>query len=206
MKMNHLLCLLCLTLFLSACSAPGWNWPGAIAPTPTPAESDLRASAELTAKTFLALALGLTTEEVTTIRIESVDWPSSCLGLSHPGVDCAPNITPGYRLILEAQGQRFEYHTNANGSAYVPIDPVYVPEIAIAAARQVLAGKLLIPENEINVVRVNMVAWPDTCLNLVKINDVCLQQTSYGYDIVLEAQTKTYEFHVTDDGETIREK
>jgi hypothetical protein len=64
----------------------------------------------------------------------------------------------------------------------------------------------LIPETDISVVRVSMVAWPDTCLALVKINDVCVQQTTYGYTVVLEAQTKTYEFHVTDEGETVRAK
>jgi len=195
-----------LAVFLSACSAQAFYPPGVNVPTPTPAEADLRASAELTAKTFLAIALGLTTDEVRIVSVEAVDWPSACLGLTRPGLPCSPDVTPGYRFVLEAQGQRFEYHTNADGSAYVPIDPVYIPAAAIDAAKQMLANQLSISVDEINVVRVNMVAWPDTCLEIVIINDVCVQQTTYGYAIVLEARTKIYEFNVTDDGATIRQK
>jgi hypothetical protein len=116
-----------LMFLLGGCAMPAFYPPGSNGPTPTPSESDLRASAEVTAQTFLALALGITTDNVYTVSVEPVEWPSACLGLSRPGLPCAPEPTPGYRFVLEAQGRRFEYHTNADGSAYEPIDPVYEP-------------------------------------------------------------------------------
>jgi hypothetical protein len=42
---------------------------------------------------------------------ERVDWPDSCLGVYQPDVACAAVVSPGYRVILEANGQTYEYHT-----------------------------------------------------------------------------------------------
>ena len=46
---------------------------------------------------------------------KQVDWPDGCLGVQTPGVMCTMVITPGYRVILEADGKQYEYHTNASG-------------------------------------------------------------------------------------------
>ena len=58
--------------------------------------------------------------EVNTIKLVSaqqVDWSDACLGIQQPDVMCAQVITPGYKVILEANGQQYEYHTNKSGSA-----------------------------------------------------------------------------------------
>jgi hypothetical protein len=49
-----------------------------------------------------------------------VDWPDACLGVTRPEVMCAQVITPGFRIVLAAQGREYEYHTNADGSVVVP--------------------------------------------------------------------------------------
>ncbi len=49
------------------------------------------------------------------VSVEAVDWPDGCLGVQTPGVMCTMVITPGYRVILEADGKQYEYHTNASG-------------------------------------------------------------------------------------------
>ena len=47
--------------------------------------------------------------------------PNSCLGVSSPDAMCAQVITPGYRVVLEANGRQYEYHTNETGSQIVPL-------------------------------------------------------------------------------------
>ena len=48
---------------------------------------------------------------ITLKSLEQVDWPDSCLGVNQADVACAEVISPGYRVILEANGQIYEYHT-----------------------------------------------------------------------------------------------
>jgi hypothetical protein len=63
----------------------------------------------------LAERLNIDPSVVTVVSVEAVDWPDGCLGVQIPGVMCTMVITPGYRVILEANGKQYEYHTNASG-------------------------------------------------------------------------------------------
>jgi hypothetical protein len=50
-----------------------------------------------------------------TIRLlsaEATEWRTSALGCPHPHLMYLQVITPGYLIILESQGQRYEYHTD----------------------------------------------------------------------------------------------
>jgi hypothetical protein len=44
-----------------------------------------------------------------------VDWPDSCLGVYRTDEPCAEVITPGFRVLLSAQGHLYEFHTDFNG-------------------------------------------------------------------------------------------
>ncbi len=57
--------------------------------------------------------------QVVVVSAEEVEWPDSCLGAAKPDEMCLQVITPGYRVILEHRGQRYEFHTNADGSRVV---------------------------------------------------------------------------------------
>ncbi len=72
--------------------------------------------AALVAQAALADELHLEVESVTIVETEAVDWPDACLGIETEGVACAQVITPGYRVMLEAEGQLYEVHTNEDGS------------------------------------------------------------------------------------------
>lgn len=63
----------------------------------------------------LGQELGVDDEAVTIVEAESVEWPDACLGLAGPGEMCAQVITPGYRITLEAEGERYVYHSDARG-------------------------------------------------------------------------------------------
>lgn len=48
---------------------------------------------------------------------ERVDWRDGCLGVEVAGTACTEAVTPGYRLVLELEGDgTYEYHTNLDGS------------------------------------------------------------------------------------------
>lgn len=74
---------------------------------------------EEAARRALAEKLGISTEEVTVVSSEEVDWPDTSLGCPQPGMMYAQVITPGYRIILEAQGQQYEAHTDRVGGQVV---------------------------------------------------------------------------------------
>lgn len=62
-------------------------------------------------------------EQVKIIGSEMVDWPDSCLGIEQLGVECIPENTPGYAVLLEARGLQFAYHSNEVGSQVHPATP-----------------------------------------------------------------------------------
>jgi hypothetical protein len=65
----------------------------------------------------LAARLDIADDAITVISAERVDWPDTCLGISQPDVPCAEVITYGYRIVLEANGQMYEYHTDGGSRA-----------------------------------------------------------------------------------------
>jgi hypothetical protein len=68
----------------------------------------------------LAKNLGLDAGEIKVISTEAVEWPDACLGITQEGISCAQMITPGYKIVLEANGKQVEYHTNQDGTVVVP--------------------------------------------------------------------------------------
>ncbi len=64
------------------------------------------------AREDLAQRLGLAPEAIRLVSVEAVDWSDTSLGCPQPGMMYAQVITPGYRVMLEAGGQRYEYHTD----------------------------------------------------------------------------------------------
>lgn len=65
----------------------------------------------------LMARLDLEADAITVLSAERVDWPDSCLGIDKRDIACAEVITPGFRIILEASGQKYEYHTDGGSRA-----------------------------------------------------------------------------------------
>jgi len=89
-------------------------------PAPTAQLTGIPASrapqAALNARQDLAQKLNIPVDEITIVSVEAVEWPDGCLGVHIAGIMCIQVITPGYRVVLEANGELYEYHTNENGS------------------------------------------------------------------------------------------
>ena len=75
-------------------------------------ESETLARLVELAKGDLARRLGVGIEDVTLVSAEAVEWPDASLGDPQPGMVYAQVITPGYKIILSAGGQEYEYHSD----------------------------------------------------------------------------------------------
>jgi hypothetical protein len=135
LMMMVLMMVLLSALLLAACGAPSTPPTVPVVPTsiptsppsvlPTMPASPLNPGSDSStagqdaavanSRADLAARLNIDPSVITVVSVEAVDWPDGCLGIQTPGVMCTMVITPGYRVILEANGKQYEYHTNASG-------------------------------------------------------------------------------------------
>lgn len=119
-----------LALILAACSSQQPGVP-VTAETPiasTPAASpELPAEAVLNAQEWLATQLSVSTADIQIIEAEQAEWTDSCLGLGRPNESCLQAITPGWRVVLEVNGQRYEVRTDRSGSTIRVASPEGLP-------------------------------------------------------------------------------
>jgi hypothetical protein len=66
------------------------------------------------ARAALAKELALAEADIAVVAAEETEWRDSSLGCPKPGVNYLQVITPGYKITLEAQGKRYEYHSDTN--------------------------------------------------------------------------------------------
>ncbi len=67
----------------------------------------------------LAEEINLPAGQVEVTSVEAVDWNDTSLGCPQEGYMYAQVITPGYRVLLAAGGQTYEYHTDLEGTNVV---------------------------------------------------------------------------------------
>ena len=70
------------------------------------------------AKADLMALLGVAEEAIVVKAVEAVQWRDSSLGCPQPGRMYAQVITPGFRVVLAAGGQDYEYHTDMNRAVF----------------------------------------------------------------------------------------
>jgi hypothetical protein len=82
------------------------------------------------ARADLARRTALPEESIVASSVEEVIWPDASLGCPQPGMLYAQVLTPGFEILLEAEGQEYEYHTDSDqlvvlctGQQQVPSDP-----------------------------------------------------------------------------------
>ena len=63
-------------------------------------------------RAHLAQQLGVPVEQITVAEVKSTIWRDRGLGCPKPAVDYIPMETPGYRIVLEAGGRTYNYHTD----------------------------------------------------------------------------------------------
>lgn len=150
----------------------------------------------------LAAQIGLPATSITMQSIKGVDWPNGCLGIDYKDTACTDVIVPGYRIMLEADGQTYEYRSNSDGSLLLLAAPIVkMPDNKVEdLAREALAVQLGIAKETITLVSIEAVDWPDSCLGITFSDMACATVITPGYRIILEANGQTYEYHTNKDG------
>lgn len=89
--------------------------PTAAAPVPPVVEEQPPTRADpLIALTIadLTARLGVPADNIEVVSTEEVNWSDAGLGCPLPGFMYAQVITPGWLIVLTAEGETFEYHTD----------------------------------------------------------------------------------------------
>ena len=187
-----------------------------IPPQPTPEALVVYPPAVWAAIEDLALHLMINPDQVKVISFLKEEWPDSCLGLAAADEMCLQVITPGYRVLLGASGQRFEYHTDQSGGALRVIGDTVLDPIkpgvdldkpqAILAAMQALNLATGITINEIQVTSIEAAQWSDSCLGLARSDEMCAEVITPGWKIILNTADNIYIFHTDQSGENLRQR
>lgn len=100
----------------SSTAAGGKATPTRPAPTPTSAPVGADGVEKLIrlAKQDVARRTGIAEAEIKVASLSSETWRDSSLGCPEPGKAYAQVLTPGYRIVLEAGGKSYEYHTDSS--------------------------------------------------------------------------------------------
>ena len=70
-------------------------------------------------KDDLARRLKVPVSDISVVSVEAVDWPDTSLGCPQPGMAYAQVITPGFRMVVEAAGESYEYHADRDSQVVV---------------------------------------------------------------------------------------
>ena len=221
------------SLFLAACATPAGPVvvevtptsvpPTAVPPTPTHIPVDLP-PAQRAAIAALAAQLGIPVDQITVVSSEAVTWKDGCLGVVRMGVMCIQGPVQGFKIILAASGRQYEYHMNQDGSVlvdatgkptqapegtptteptveptHIPVDIPPVQRKAIDAAIQALG----LPADQVKLVSIEPVDWPNGCLGVTHMGMMCTQNVVPGFRIILAANGKQYEFHTSLDASNV---
>jgi hypothetical protein len=147
---------------------------------------------------------GIALEAISVVDFQQVDWSDSCLGLGGPAESCLAAITPGYAVILEADGQQYGFRTNLDGTA-VREDPFRPESGAVELARFALAERLGVTINDVTALSQVPVEWPDGCLGLPAEDELCAMMIVPGYEITLQVEDQLYVYRTNEDGSQVRE-
>ena len=80
-------------------------------PPSTPSDLTLQGLIQKT-KEDLAHRLSISIAQISFVEATEVEWSDSSLGCPQPDMAYLEVITPGYRILLEANAQVYEYHSN----------------------------------------------------------------------------------------------
>ena len=172
------------------------------------------------AKDDLVQATGAESDAISVVSTEEVEWSDSSLGCPDPDAMYAQVITPGYLIVLESDGNTFNYHTGSD-----PEGPLVqctedgtpaaseMVEVAIQMVGEDVLSRLVeratedliqatsAAADEITVVSTEEMEWSDTSLGCPEPDGMYAQMITPGYLIVLEIGGETYKYHSGSDPE-----
>ena len=107
--------------------------PVFLEPVPTPGSGTARVPEELLKAIVqdLAARTGTDPASIDVVQAEAVVWSDGSLGCPRPGLMYTQALEEGYRVVLRAAGQEFDYHAAQSGHFFLcgghPLRPSAVP-------------------------------------------------------------------------------
>jgi hypothetical protein len=92
------------------------------AATPPAKETDPAAEP---ARLWLMEQFKIDSGEIQVVSVTEQTWPDGCLGVRRPDAKCSEGLVPGYRVLLEARGSRYEIRTSRDRKNMVLADRKY---------------------------------------------------------------------------------
>jgi inhibitor of cysteine peptidase len=83
---------------------------------PTSADQNTENKAVEAARIQLSQKTSVDANAIAVLSLEKADWPDACLGLPNPDEVCAAVVTPGFRVVLAADGKNYTFRTDLTGS------------------------------------------------------------------------------------------
>lgn len=66
-------------------------------------------------------------ETITVVSATALDWPDGAMGCPKPGEMYMQMIVPGYRVVLQANGEKYAYHSDQRGKFIVCANGLALP-------------------------------------------------------------------------------
>lgn len=104
--------------------------PRSVEPVTPPPTAAARARVDLATMVERALAAaaektGVARSELVVVSSEAVVWPDGAIGCPQPGMNYTMALVPGYQIVIDARGQRLDYHATERG--YMILCPPGMP-------------------------------------------------------------------------------
>lgn len=160
---------------------------------------------------WLADKLDVAVEDIDLISVTESEFSDSCLGLGGPAESCLAAITPGWTVIFEVDGERYEVRSGQSGQNIRSTtdfgDGVAGPPLPAAAvlkAQQWLADQLDVTTEDVAIVEMEQREWSDACLGLGGPAELCAAVITPGWLAIFEVNGEQYEVRTDETGDAIR--
>jgi hypothetical protein len=166
--------------------------------------SDVERDAAERAIAALADELHVRRDRILVDTVQALNWPDSSIGCPKPGMAYLQVVTPGYRVILRAEGQIYTVHEAGDRAflcRHVAHAGVTAHEYKLAfgrqmtAARDDLAKRLSVEPGEIRTVSAVPEAWSDTSLGCPEPGIEYARTVTDGWVLTLRYRDRNYTYH-----------
>ncbi|MGH2537211.1 MAG: hypothetical protein ACRDHL_07435 [Candidatus Promineifilaceae bacterium] len=110
------------TVNLSELTPAGGGEGGENVEAPMPGSPDSEARMTAIASQDLSARTGVDVSEISLVSAEAKEWPTSSLGCPDVNKMYAQVVTPGFALVLEADGEQYKYHTDTEDHVVLCVD------------------------------------------------------------------------------------
>ena len=180
---------------------------------PSPPVTLSKEEAVVAARTLAAKEAGVGPEDLRLVSAEAREWPNAALDCPQPGMGYAEVITPGYRVVLEAGGDRYDVRLDASGRGILcrPAAAAATPgggpaleparggrmdvdkQRALRAARTTAARAAGVEADRLSLLATSAEEWPNAALGCPEPGKTYAQAVTPGYRFVFGSGEERYE-------------